>query len=69
MLLQSPALGELTAPVPSDVTLLCFLSHRYGTWPFGLFKKLGIPGPRPLPFFGTCLEYRKVSAWSWLQLH
>ncbi|KAL2298921.1 hypothetical protein Nmel_014531, partial [Mimus melanotis] len=41
------------------VTLLCFLSHRYGTWPFGLFKKLGIPGPRPLPFFGTCLEYRK----------
>ncbi|NXM36934.1 CP3A9 protein, partial [Oxyruncus cristatus] len=31
----------------------------YGTWPFGLFKKLGIPGPTPLPFFGTCLEYRK----------
>ncbi|XP_017669140.1 PREDICTED: cytochrome P450 3A9-like [Lepidothrix coronata] len=31
----------------------------YGTWPFGVFKKLGIPGPRPLPFFGTCLEYRK----------
>ncbi|NXS90957.1 CP3AD protein, partial [Jacana jacana] len=31
----------------------------YGTWPFGLFKKLGIPGPRPIPFFGTCLEYRK----------
>ncbi|NXR24364.1 CP3AO protein, partial [Cinclus mexicanus] len=43
----------------SDVTLVSFLSHRYGTWPFGLFKKLGIPGPRPLPFFGTCLEYRK----------
>ncbi|NXS18720.1 CP3A9 protein, partial [Mystacornis crossleyi] len=39
--------------------LLSFLTHRYGTWPFGLFKKLGIPGPRPLPFFGTCLEYRK----------
>uniref|UniRef100_A0A8C9L8P8 unspecific monooxygenase n=1 Tax=Pavo cristatus TaxID=9049 RepID=A0A8C9L8P8_PAVCR len=38
---------------------LCFLPHRYGTWPFGLFKKLGIPGPKPLPFFGTCLEYRK----------
>ncbi|NXL56615.1 CP3A9 protein, partial [Chordeiles acutipennis] len=31
----------------------------YGIWPYGLFKKLGIPGPRPLPFFGTCLEYRK----------
>ncbi|NXV98553.1 CP3AL protein, partial [Calonectris borealis] len=39
--------------------LLSFLSYRYGTWPFGLFKKLGIPGPRPLPFLGTCLEYRK----------
>ncbi|NXW89758.1 CP3AL protein, partial [Alopecoenas beccarii] len=31
----------------------------YGTWPFSLFKKLGIPGPRPLPFVGTSLEYRK----------
>ncbi|NXI90791.1 CP3AL protein, partial [Psophia crepitans] len=31
----------------------------YGIWPFGLFRKLGIPGPTPLPFFGTCLEYRK----------
>ncbi|NWI20979.1 CP3AL protein, partial [Crypturellus soui] len=31
----------------------------YGVWPFGVFKKLGIPGPTPLPFFGTCLEYRK----------
>ncbi|NWQ76803.1 CP3AL protein, partial [Columbina picui] len=31
----------------------------YGSWPFGLFKKLGIPGPKPLPFVGTTLEYRK----------
>ncbi|NXR82916.1 CP3AD protein, partial [Pycnonotus jocosus] len=50
-----------TCPVwtRSEITLLSFLPHRYGTWPFGLFKKLGIPGPKPLPFFGTCLEYRK----------
>ncbi|NXU56414.1 CP3A9 protein, partial [Turnix velox] len=31
----------------------------YGVWPYSFFKKLGIPGPKPLPFFGTCLEYRK----------
>ncbi|XP_036136068.1 cytochrome P450 3A12-like isoform X1 [Molossus molossus] len=35
------------------------LLYLYGTYTHGLFKKLGIPGPTPLPFFGTLLHYRK----------
>ncbi|XP_005367120.1 cytochrome P450 3A9 [Microtus ochrogaster] len=35
------------------------LLYLYGTHSHGLFKKLGIPGPKPLPFFGSILAYRK----------
>uniref|UniRef100_A0A8D1EY95 Cytochrome P450 3A n=2 Tax=Sus scrofa TaxID=9823 RepID=A0A8D1EY95_PIG len=35
------------------------LLYLYGTYSHGLFKKLGIPGPKPLPYFGSVLEYRK----------
>nr|XP_020043036.1 cytochrome P450 3A9-like isoform X2 [Castor canadensis] len=35
------------------------LLYLYGTHSHGLFKKLGIPGPKPLPFLGTILGYRK----------
>ncbi|XP_047388808.1 cytochrome P450 3A9-like [Sciurus carolinensis] len=35
------------------------LLYLYGTSSHGLFKKLGIPGPRPLPFLGTVLNYRR----------
>ncbi|KAK9393081.1 Cytochrome P450 3A24-like [Crotalus adamanteus] len=38
--------------------LLLALGLLYGTWPLYYFKKLGIPGPTPLPFIGTLHEYR-----------
>ncbi|XP_062290346.1 cytochrome P450 3A40-like [Scomber scombrus] len=38
---------------------LITLIFVYAYWPYGIFKKLGIPGPKPVPFFGTMLAYRK----------
>ncbi|XP_056264464.1 cytochrome P450 3A40-like [Pseudoliparis swirei] len=38
---------------------LITLVFVYSCWTHGIFKKLGIPGPRPVPFFGTMLGYKK----------
>uniref|UniRef100_A0A8C0ZP88 Cytochrome P450 3A n=1 Tax=Castor canadensis TaxID=51338 RepID=A0A8C0ZP88_CASCN len=31
--------------------------YLYGTYSHGLFKKLGIPGPKPAPFLGNLVSY------------
>ncbi|XP_028264690.1 cytochrome P450 3A40-like [Parambassis ranga] len=41
------------------IVIVLTLIAVYGYAPYGFFKKLGIPGPKPLPFIGTFLEYRK----------
>ncbi|CAH7275343.1 LOC101831958 [Phodopus roborovskii] len=41
-------------------TVICCLdvTSVYSTYSHGTFKKLGIPGPKPLPLFGTTFNYR-----------
>ncbi|XP_068607395.1 cytochrome P450 3A40-like [Brachionichthys hirsutus] len=41
------------------VVLLVTLFSLYIYWPYRTFKKMGVPGPTPVPFFGTMLAYRK----------
>ncbi|XP_071398575.1 cytochrome P450 3A30-like [Centroberyx affinis] len=41
------------------IVIVISLIAVYGYAPYGFFKKIGIQGPKPLPFIGTFLEYRK----------
>ncbi|XP_044203377.1 cytochrome P450 3A40 [Thunnus albacares] len=47
--------AETWTLVVALITLICV----YVYWPYGTFKKMGVPGPKPIPFFGTMLAYRK----------
>ncbi|XP_078521131.1 cytochrome P450 3A21-like [Lissotriton helveticus] len=40
------------------LVMLVTVFFLYGTWTHGIFRKLGINGPKPLPFIGTFHGYR-----------
>ncbi|XP_037057664.1 cytochrome P450 3A18-like, partial [Peromyscus leucopus] len=44
------------------LTTSLVLFYIYGTYSHGIFKKLRIPGPKPLPLFGTIHAYGE-GAW------
>ncbi|XP_044515873.1 cytochrome P450 3A4-like [Gracilinanus agilis] len=50
---------SLSAGTWTIIIVFLTLLYLYGTRTHKLFKNLGIPGPAPLPFFGTVLSYRK----------
>nr|XP_043884784.1 cytochrome P450 3A56-like [Solea senegalensis] len=55
-------MGYLLYFSPETWTLLAALVTLilvYGSWSYGVFKQMGVPGPKPILFLGTWMEYRK----------
>ncbi|KAL1768486.1 cytochrome P450 3A31, partial [Sigmodon hispidus] len=54
---------DLTSVLSLETWVLLAISlvllYRFGTQKHDVFKKQGIPGPKPLPFLGTLLNYYK----------
>uniref|UniRef100_A0A3Q0SQP3 Cytochrome P450 3A n=1 Tax=Amphilophus citrinellus TaxID=61819 RepID=A0A3Q0SQP3_AMPCI len=50
----------LSAETWTLLVALITLLFVYSCWTHGTFKKLGIPGPSPVPLFGNMLAYKKV---------
>ncbi|XP_036027836.1 cytochrome P450 3A11-like [Onychomys torridus] len=54
---------DLTSVLSLETWVLLAISlvllYQYGTHKHDVFKKQGIPGPKPLPFVGTLLNYYK----------
>ncbi|XP_038202454.1 cytochrome P450 3A11-like isoform X7 [Arvicola amphibius] len=54
---------DLTSILSLETWVLLVISlvllYRYGTRNHDVFKKQGIPGPKPLPFLGTLLNYNE----------
>uniref|UniRef100_A0A3Q4AK07 unspecific monooxygenase n=1 Tax=Mola mola TaxID=94237 RepID=A0A3Q4AK07_MOLML len=41
------------------ITSICLFAV-YGNWTYGIFEKMGIPGPKPVMYFGTLGRHNKV---------
>ncbi|KAK1898421.1 Cytochrome P450 3A30 [Dissostichus eleginoides] len=52
-------LPDLSIETWTLIVIFLTLIAIYGYAPYGLFKKLGIRGPKPMPFIGTFLGYTK----------
>lgn len=58
-MLSLEPLAAHPAAIASVVLLTVLFLYWYGTRGFADLKKLNVPGPKPVPFFGNFLETRK----------